>query len=215
MTDMKKCHKANSGNIISPSGRLSFAQYLIEAQERTYEDSGKTVEVYNLNLLLPPDVDLKLLKQTMGKVALEKCDGDKNRAKNFVEKRFLDPNNLPQGGKPAGSEFEGWTLIRASSSYKPKFAYPNGKAIPDEEIKNELYSGRWARVTLNPYWTSNKKNPGVMLGLQNVQLLDHDENMGLSLPDAEDEFEAVEGAEGAEQAGSSVPDSDVDSMFDD
>lgn len=213
MTDMTKCRVANSGNIITPKGRLSYAQYLIDPQERTYEDTGKTTFVYNMNLMLPPESDLTELKKEMGRIALDKCDGDKKRAKNFVEKRFLDPNNLPQGGKPAGPEFEGWTLIRASSSYKPKFAYPNGKSIPDEEIKNELYSGRWACVSLNPYWSANKKNPGVFVGLQNVQLLDHDENLGVALPDAEDEFGAVEGHE-EEKAGSSVEENDVDSMFD-
>ncbi len=212
-TDMKTCHIAKSGNIITPKGRLSYAQYLIEAQEKTYEDTNKTVKSYNVNLLIPADADLSELKKKMGKIALEKCDGDKTRAKTFVEKRFLDPNNLPQGGKPAGPEFDGYVLVRGSSSYKPKFAYPNGKAIPDEEIANELYSGRWARITLNPYWSANKKNPGVFLGLQNVQLLDHDENLGVAIASAEDEFDAAEGAEEAE-AGSSVSDGDVDSMFD-
>lgn len=212
--DMKKCHIANSGNIITPKGVLSYAQYLIEPQERTYEDTGKTVKVYNCNLVVPPGVDLSELKKKMGKIALEKLDGDKSRAKNFVEKRFLDPNNLPQGGKPLGDRFEGWTLIRSTSSYKPKFAYPNGKEIPAEELENELYSGRWARITLNPYWSGNKKNPGVFLGLQNIQLLDHDDNLGVSVPNAEDEFDAVDGVEDAEP-GSSVADDDVDSMFDD
>lgn len=208
--DMTKCHIAKSGNIITPKGRLSYAQFLIEAQERTYEDSGKTVKVYSTNLLIPPDADLSELKKKMAKIALEKLDGDKTRAQSFVNKRFLNPNDLPQGGKPMGEEFEGWTLIRATSSYKPKFAYPNGKEIPEAEIANELYSGRWARVTINPYWTSNKKNPGVCLGLQNVQLLDHAENLGVAIPNAEDEFDSVEGGAAA---GSTVSDSDVDDMF--
>lgn len=208
--DMNTCHVAKSGNIITPKGRLSYAQFLIEAQERTYEDSGKTVKVYSTNLLIPPGADLGELKKKMAKIALEKLDGDKKRAASFVEKRFLDPNNLPQGGKPMGEEFEGWTLIRATSSYKPKFAYPNGKEIPEAEIANELYSGRWARVTINPYWTANKKNPGVCLGLQNVQLLDHAENLGVAIPNAEDEFESVEGKA---EAGSTVSDNEVDDMF--
>lgn len=212
-SDVTKCHIANSGNIITPSGRLSYAQFLLEPQERTYEDSGKKVKVYSMNLLLPKGRDLTELKKAMAKVALEKCDGDKNRAANFVNKRFLDPNNLPQGGKPMGEEFEGWTLIRATSSYKPKFAYPNGKEIPAEEVENELYSGRWARVTINPYWTNNKKNPGVCLGLQNVHLLDHDENLGANVPDAEDEFgdAGIESAEGGNPAGGS--ETSVDEMF--
>lgn len=208
--DMNTCHVAKSGNIITPKGRLSYAQFLIEAQERTYEDSGKTVKVYSTNLLIPPGADLGELKRKMAKIALEKLDGDKTRAQSFVNKRFLNPNDLPQGGKPMGEEFEGWTLIRATSSYKPKFAYPNGKEIPESEIANELYSGRWARVTINPYWTSNKKNPGVCLGLQNVQLLDHAENLGVAIPNAEDEFDSVEGGK---EAGSTVSDKDVDDMF--
>lgn len=208
--DMTTCHIAKSGNIITPKGRLSYAQFLIEAQERTYEDSGKTVKVYSTNLLIPPGADLSELKKKMAKIALEKLDGDKTRAQSFVNKRFLNPNDLPQGGKPMGEEFEGWTLIRATSSYKPKFAYPNGKEIPEAEIANELYSGRWARVTINPYWTSNKKNPGVCLGLQNVQLLDHAENLGVAIPNAEDEFDSVEGGK---EAGSTVSDNDVDDMF--
>lgn len=208
-TDMKKCHVAKSGNIITPKGRLSYAQFLINPQEN---QNGKLK--HNLNLVVPGDADLSELKKKMAKIALEKVDGDQNRAKALVNKRFLNPNDLPGGGKPMGEEFEGWVLIRASSDYKPKFAYPNGKAIPDEEIANELYSGRWARVTLNPYWSNNKENKGVFLGLQNVQLLDHDENLGTAIPDAEDEFDAVDGADEPE-AGSSVADEDVDSMFND
>ena len=211
--DLTKCRISKSGNIITCKGRLSYSQYLIEAQERTYEDSGKKAKVYQGSLLIPPKHDLSELKKKMGKIALEKLDGDKNRAANFVNKRFLDPNNLPQGGKPAGEEFEGWTLIRATSSYKSKFAYPNGKEIPESEIENELYSGRWACFSINPYWTANKKNPGVCLGLQNVQLLDHADNLGASIPSAEDEFDAVDGSDTSE-AGSSVSDADVDDMFD-
>lgn len=211
--DLNSCRISKSGNIITAKGRLSYAQYLIDAQERKYEESGKTAKVYQGSLLLPPGVDLTELKKKMGKIALEKCDGDKNRARNFVEKRFLDPNNLPQGGKPAGEEFEGWTLIRATSTRKPKFAYPNGKEIPESEIENELYSGRWACFSINPYWTANKKNPGVCLGLQNVQLLDHAENIGAASTDAEDDFDAVDGSDNGNEAGSSVSDADVDDMF--
>ena len=210
--DLTKARVSKSGNIITPKGRLSYAQFLIEAQERENDD-GKKTKVYSCNLVVPPGYDFTELKKKMAKIALEKCDGDKNRATNFVNKRFLDPNNLPQGGKPMGEEFEGWTLIRATSSYKPKFAYPNGKEIPAEEIENELYSGRWAAISINPYWTSNKKNPGVCLGLQNVQLLDHAENIGANIVGAEDDFDAVDGSESSSDAGSSVSDSDVDDMF--
>lgn len=211
--DLTKSRIAKSGNIISPKGRLSYAQYLLDPQERTYEDSGKTTKVYQGSLLVPPKYDFSELKKKMAKIALEKCDGDKKRAITFVEKRFLDPNNLPQGGKPAGEEFEGWTLIRATSSRKPNFAYPNGKEIDPKDVENELYSGRWACFSINPFWTANKKNPGVCLGLQNVHLLEHAENIGSKSPDVTDEFESAEEGGDSDEAGSSVSDADVDDMF--
>lgn len=210
--DLTKCRIAKSGNIITCKGRLSYAQYLNEPQERKNEDTGKVSKVYQGSLLIPPGSDFAELKKAMGKIALEKLDGDKTRAANFVNKRFLDPNNLPQGGKPAGEEFEGWTLIRASSNYKPKFAYPNGKEIPAEEVENELYSGRWACFSINPYWTPNKKNPGVCLGLQNVQLLDHADNLGAAVVGAEDDFDAVDGSDAGGNT-KSTSDSEVDDMF--
>lgn len=208
--DLTTCRETASGNIITPKGRLSYAQYLTTPQENKQGNLK-----YSVNILIPKSADLKLLMNKMGAVALKHCDGDQERAKNFVKKRFLDPNDLPGGGKPMGEEFKDFVLVRGTSDYKPQFVYPNGKRIPDEEINNELYSGRWASVSFNPYWSDNQENKGVFLGLQNVQLLDHDENLGVKVPDAEDEFGAVE-VDGADSGFSGSPEeanSDVDAMF--
>jgi hypothetical protein len=208
--DLSKCHMSPAGSVITAQGRMSYAQFLTEQQERQNDD-GSISKFYSMSLLCPPGSDFTLLKNEMGKVALKHLDNDQKRAKQFVEKRFLDPNNLPQGGKPAGPEFEGWTLLRATSKYMPKFVYPNGKEISTtEEAIKEIYSGRWARATLNAYWTDNKKNPGVCVGLQHIQLLGHDDNMGVALPDAASEFGS---AEGDTTANDDAGDSDVDAMF--
>jgi hypothetical protein len=215
--DVTKSFVLPSGNIILPRGRLSYAQFLVNPQDRTDKKTGKTTQAYSMNLLVPgpgnkqglPVGDFTELKKAMGKIALENCDGDKNRAKTFVEKRFLDPNNLPSGGKPAGEEFEGWVLIRGSRTTKPEFSYPNGNKIPDSEITNELYSGRWARPSVNVYWSNRADNKGVCIGLQNVWLLDHAENMGVAIPKAEDEF----GDAGRTDDDTSSSSNDVDDMF--
>lgn len=203
---LNECKKSASGMIITPRGRLSYAQYLYTAREN---QQGKLK--YGGSILLPPECDLTLLKNEMGKLALEKLDGDKARAKQFVEKRFLDPNNLPSGGKPAGSEFEGWTLLRGTSDDRPGFIYGNKNRVNEDDIKNEVYSGRWARLIFNPYWSDVKSNPGVMLGLQNVQLLDHADALGAVRPDAQDEFDAVE-AEGIDSSKSEQT-NNVDDLF--
>lgn len=198
MQDTSKCHVSpTSGNIITPKGILSYTQFLVTPNKK-----GK----YNLSLLLKPGSDLKELKNAMGKLALEGLDGDQKQAINFVEKRFTDPNDRKSGGKPYGPEFEGWTLVTASAKYMPDFVHPSGQKIPAEKIADEAYSGRWGRVTLNPYWmdeevideAGNKiRVKGVFLGLVNVQLLDQGKPLGFVKTSGSEEFGAVE-VEGGE-----------------
>lgn len=208
MTDkLKTCHETKTGNIITPQGRLSYAQYLVNGQ--TNPKTGKFT--HNLSLVLPPESDLKLLKKKMAEIGMDKFKGDKNRVKKFIEQRFLNPNDLPNGGKPLGEQFEGWTLIRATNKMKPDFVHPSGQKVLDSEVEKEAYSGRWARVTLNVYAMNKGENPGIFLGLQNVQLLGHDENLGVAKPDGEDEFDSVGGV--AEQSASTQPAESVDSLF--
>lgn len=212
MTDKSNvttCHETSTGNIITPKGVVFYAQYLTEPHEN---DQGKLK--YNLELCFPPETDLKLLKNAMAKVALENLDGDREAAKKYVEQRFLDPNGL-ESGKPRGKEFTGWVMIRASSDYMPDFIYPNGKKCPAESLKNECYSGRWLRATVNPYWYNVGKKRGVSLGLQNIQLLDQGTPIGFKKPEGEDEFGAVEGAAAIEtsKASASKSDQTVDALF--
>jgi hypothetical protein len=85
-------------------------------------------------------------------------------------------------------------MIRLNSPTKPGFIYANGKEVPVDRFDEEIYSGRWGRVSVNPYWSGHAANKGVFLGLQNVQLLRHDDPIGGAKPRAGDQFEAVEGA---------------------
>ena len=212
---LNTCKKLPSGNIVTAKGKLFYTQYLIEPE------NGK----HNLMIVFKPDTDLSVLKNEMGKLALEGTEGDKKQAMNFVEKRFTDPNNRSNGGKPAGDEYEGWTLVTAATNTTPDFVYPNGQKIPAESLKGECYSGRWARVTLNPYWLDKElvdkdtgkkvKVRGVFIGLQNVQLLDHDTPIGFVKASGSDEFDSVEIEGGSAPSTVAVDDSgsDVDALF--
>jgi hypothetical protein len=213
MTDTsntKTCHVLGNGNIMTPEGVLFYAKYAVEAHEN---EQGKMV--HSLQICFPPNTDLKALKNEMGKVALEALEGDTKSAKNAVEKRFTDPNNKPQGGKPAGDEYEGWTLISATSTTQPDFVWPNGKRMSLEEAKNSINSGDYIRATLNPYWRKVQKNPGVSLGLQNIQLVRKGKPIGYVKPAGEQEFGAVDGAEdfSASTSKDSGASTDVESLF--
>ena len=216
MQDVNTCHVSPvSGNIITPKGKLFFAQYSYTPQK---DDAGK--DRYSLQLCFKPDVadkGLVMLKNELGKIALEALDGDKARAKTFVNNRFTDPNNRQKGGKPAGPEYEGWTLLSCASKQMPDFVLPNGQKVDPAQLSNECYSGRWARATVRPYWLSKGKYPGLYLGLVNVQLLDHDDPIGFTKAQGEEEFGAVEGA-GTVTGDSSVEStvsggSTIDSLF--
>lgn len=217
MTDKsntKTCHLTTTGNVITPKGVLFYSQYLTSAHP-----DKKGILKYNLELCInPKEVDLKLLKNEMAKIAMENLDGNADAAKKMVERRFIDPNDKPQGGKPAGEKYEGWVLIRASAradKSTPDFIWPNGTKMSSEEAIRVVTSGSIIRATLNPYWSKNAENKGVFLGLQNIQYLEKGEPIGFVKPEGEDEFGAVEGAaeiESSEKSSAKGGES-VDALF--
>ena len=207
-----------TGSFMTPKGRLTYAQTLVTGKEN---DHG--VVKYNCNLLFPPESDFKVLKKAMMVIALKETDGNKKMALKLVEARFLDPNDLPSGGKPAGPEFEGWITLRMASNHRPDFVFPNGQPMTSDQAKGEIYSGRWARASCNPYYfkTKDGTNKGVTVGLQNVQLLDHDNNLGGGKPSADGQFGKVSDEGASQTSDGSVDDTEpavseeeIDALFD-
>lgn len=204
MADLTKCDKAPNGDIVTPKGRMSYAFQSFKGQENDKGDLR-----YTLSMLFPPSADLSMLKKEMGAIALDKCKGNKDQAKAKVNERFL---NAVEKGADA-DDFDGWTLLRMSSPRRPGFIYGNGNTVPDDKLDEDVYSGRWARVSLNPYWFDVGTNKGVTCGLQNVQILGHDDPIGGSKPQAADQFGKVDedGDTGSDETSS---DESIDEMFD-
>lgn len=191
MANLKACSEAPNGDIITPQGRMAYAYNAFKGQPN---DAGDLR--YQLSVIFPPDADLKMLKKKMYDIALEKLK-DEKKAKAAVNQRFMDPVEKNQDAEL----FDGWTLLRCSSPSRPGFIFANGKECPSDDFDQEIYSGRWARISVNPFWFEAKKNgavinKGVTCGLQNVQLLQHDDPIGSSKPRAGDQFEAVSDDDG-------------------
>lgn len=207
MTDnsnVKICHKTSTGNIITPMGILLYAH-------QSFQHTDKNPDKYNISICFK-DSDLKLLKEEMGKIAMELSGNDKQRAVKMVNDRFIDPLNKPKGGKPENAKLEGFTMINVSSKYLPDFVLPNGKKCPVENLQNECYSGRWGRITVNCYKPKSVSNL-IGVGLQNIQLLDHDTPLSYVKPEGENEFGAVEGAEAPAIESSNSNNQSVDALF--
>ena len=208
--DLSKTIDLGEGNFVTPQGRLSYANFCVDGSEN---DSGQVR--FQCSLLIPADADLKPLKKAMLPIAMKELDNDKDAALKAVNQRFLDPCNPPAGGKGAGEEFAGWTMLRMSSKYRPTFVHPNGLEMSVDEARNEVYSGRWARVSCSPYWFKVKANRGVTLGLQNVQVLGHDDNIGGGKPRADGQFGKVsdEGGSAAPAPAAPAASDNVDDLF--
>lgn len=208
--DLNACHIVDKGKVyMTCKGRLSYAQNTIDGSKNDNDELR-----YQVTLMCPPESDFSVLKKAMGPIALEKCKGDKAMAKKSVEARFLDPMDPPGNGQPAEAIFEGWTMLRMTSKFRPDFVRPNGTVMSLDEARNEVYSGRWARVTCNPYWFDVGKNKGITLGLQNVQLLDHADSLGGGKPSGDGQFGGVDGIDDdAPAAGGSSDDEDLDDLF--
>lgn len=182
--DFKVCRKSAAGNIITPKARMSFPELF----EPSY-DMGKTEgkKKYRLTLIIPADADITLLKTAAAEVVKAKY-GEKIPAN--LRSPFLKGGEIDS----AGCE-EGMTVIRSSTTSKPNVINAKAENVSDE---SEVYGGRWCVASLSPYVYEIRDpksnaviNRGVSFGLQNVQLLDHDEPLGRKRVKAEDEFAPI------------------------
>jgi hypothetical protein len=95
---------------------------------------------------------------------------------------------------PDGSIPQGWTMIRSNTYQKrPGVIFAGGEAVPEDELLDEVYNGRWARMTvkLHAYKAQDGGKPGVKLYLSNIQLLQKGEKWpgGMQRVEAHDEFD--------------------------
>jgi hypothetical protein len=185
--DLTKCRVSKSGNIITPKGRLSFPQLFV-AKSAPGSDKAK----FGCSILLPPTADIGLLKQAAEKCAKEKW-GEKMPSK--LKTPFLKAEDYEYEGYE-----QGWVLLRPTSLTKPGIVDAAGNNVDED---SQVYPGRWAVLSLRPFAYDSNGNRGVSFGLQNVQLLDHDEPIG-GRARAEDEFEPVADPAVGKQAADSV-----------
>ncbi len=173
--DFTKCRLSNSGNIITPKGRLSFCQSLLVAKENK---NGRLI--FGTSLLIPPTSNIDLLKTAAETCAKEKWGG---KMPSKIKTPFLKAEDYEYEGYEPG-----WVLIRPSAITKPGIVDASGKNVDEER---DIYPGRWAVISVRAFAYDVDGNRGVSFGLQNVQLLEHDSNIA-GRARAEDEFEAVD-----------------------
>lgn len=174
--------------VLTNEVRLSYANLITP---RAPQQGQK--ERYSVTLLIPKtdvatkaDIDAAILAAYNDGVA-KKWNGAHPTPKNIIH----DGDGLRPSGVPFGDECKGCWVITASSYNKPQVVGIDN--INCELAPQDIYSGMYARVTLNffPFDTAGSK--GVGCGLGNVLKIRDGEPLGGGASAASD-FEGVAAA---------------------
>jgi hypothetical protein len=186
MTATNTCFvSAKTGSLITCEGRLSYAQFLFNPNPDAKTKKG--AEKYTLSFLIPPGSDLAAAKKAAADAVAEEWPNEAKRPRG-LKSPFLDAE------EKMGDEWKGWTLLRLSTTRKPGVILPTGADAKPEDV----YSGRWARLSLKAGTYDVDGNKGASFFLNNVQLLRNDDPIGGAAPKATSDFEPVAVGEGAD-----------------
>lgn len=186
MSNFDTCVLTKSGNIILPRGRLIYPALFTPTLMKGETDESKAK--YQASVLLPKSAKLDLLLSKVEEIIAENVSAEKRKTTK-VKKPFLKTEDQPRFVDFA-EDYP--VMLRMNSKQRPDVVNAQANKIDDE---SEVYSGRWARISVRPFFYDHPTGgKGISLGLQNCQLLDHDEVLAGGRVRAEDEFEAVEGS---------------------
>lgn len=175
------CYLLDDGNVRLPKGRLSYASLFKKTLPKGETDQEKAR--FQTAIVFTEKADLKILEDAVIRAAEDKW-GVGAFKKHKIKKPVMKTEDQPK----MADLFEGGftRMIRTATQTKPDVVRPDGRTPAEED---EAYSGRWAIITVNCWCYDHPTGgKGVSVGLQNVQLLDHDDRLGGSRPKAEGQF---------------------------
>jgi hypothetical protein len=171
--------------VLTPKGVLSYP-HLLEPQVAPGADEAK----FSTAFVFPEGTDLKEMKAAAFEVAKARFGGN---VKSLIQKGKVrwpfrdDEDDVADKGY---GQYGACTFVNASTKKKPGVVDAALNKVTDPE---QIYAGRFARLTLTCYSYDVSGNKGVTFGLNNVQLLEHGDRIDGSV-DAADDFDVVEEA---------------------
>lgn len=180
---MKITAKRTGTKVTTGKVRLSYAHlfepHAIEGNEPKYSVS-----------VIIPKSDKETLQAIKDAVNQAKEDG-KAKWNGKVPTNVKTPLRDGDTEREGDEAYAGCYFLNANSKNKPGIVDKDVQPILDQ---SEVYSGCYARLTLNFYAYAASGNKGIAAGLGNVQKLEDGEPLG-GFTRAEDDFEAIESAE--------------------
>lgn len=182
---------ANENHVVTGKVRLSYVN-LITPQVST-DNNGQQVQKYNCTVLLPKS-DTATKAKIDAAVEAAKQKGLQSKWSGVMPPRIDVPvrdgdGERPSDGMPYGEECKGCWVINVSANRKPRIV---DNALQDIIDPAEIYSGMYARVSVDffPYFSQNKKGIGV--SLCNVQKLADGEPLGGAPATPDEDFGALD-----------------------
>lgn len=191
MSKLNSCEITSRGkrvNVRTARGKLSYPA-IFQPSVQQNED-GSERRKYGTSLLFPKGTDLSALEEAVDLVAKERFGPDVAKKYPKLRKPFLKTSDFPNIGADA-EQYPVLIRTSANTEYgRPGVVDAQNRAV-NEDRADQVYAGRFARLTISVFAYDRAGNKGVSFGLSNVQLLDDDEPLSAMRRAAESEFEAV------------------------
>lgn len=184
----------STGNLMTPRVCLSYCNLQTPRQV-----NGKGDFHHSVTLLIPASVDMAVYIQIWQEECAKAMSSGKFPAGKFnpqtgqQEAWFGMTNPLKECRadakmqEPFFQQFNYYVRTRTYDDQPPGIALPTGVKLLTVD-NGEVYSGRWAVCSLQPFAYEAQGNYGISFGIQNVQLLQHGERLGGGRADVLSEF---------------------------
>ena len=156
----------NPTRVLTGEVRLSYANLVVP---RTNSNDPKAEPKYSVTLLIPKTDEA--VKQNIDASIEAAAATAQTKLWGGVRPPIMpipihDGDGVRENGTPYGPECKGCWVITASSKQKPQVVHQSD--INTELAPQDIYSGMYARVTINFFGYNQKGRRGIGCGLGNV-----------------------------------------------
>lgn len=194
-------HNEATSEFFTPKVRLVYPQLLEPKANRKYPNNPPK---FSATALVPKGSDIAVIVAEVSKIAGGLWGAKWKEADPAVKLPVKKTENYEKLAEFA-EDYPLMLRVSANAEYPPVLFGPDKSKIDAATGGKEVYGGRWAVLALNvwgPKPENKNVNRFVSLGVQRVQLLDHDEPIATGRINTADGFDAVEDVGGAGGNGS-------------
>lgn len=175
--------KLNGTKVVTGKVRLSYAN-IFEPRAMSDDQEPK----YSVSIIIPKS-DTETL-EAIKKAIAEAREQGKPKWGGKIPANLKLPLRDGDEDRPEDEAYANSYFINANSTHAPEVVDIYGRPLGPDDV----YSGCYARVSINFYPFNKAGNKGVGAGLGNIQKLEDGDRLGGSFAKAEDDFEFEEPA---------------------